>query len=239
MVVIMQSNGFSVEVLVNDQVKPNLHNGEVQIPFGSEYSIKCVNNNPRRAVAKLNIDGDSVGNYLIHAYESINIKRPVAIDCAFKFVDLDSTEAKLAGKSDANYNKIKGTIVVKFQLEKVSQYAAKGITRSYNSSWAKPIPSDKKYYLRNDIKDGCTVGGSVTGEKFTTVNVDTEDNETEIRLFLRGYYLDSVINFPNNNPLVNVAASEFTANNMNFCGRCGLAVSNKTDLYCIKCGNKF
>ncbi len=114
------SNRFVVAVLLNGIPQSELANGVVKLPFGSEYSLRLRNKNNRRAVAKIYVDGDNVsgGGYVIGANSYVDIKRHHDVDRAFKFVDLDSPDAVDFGKNGPNHDKVKGTIEVRFHLER-------------------------------------------------------------------------------------------------------------------------
>lgn len=114
------SNKFVLCVLVNGEPQKELANGVVSLSFGAEYALRLRNKNNRRAVAKIYIDGENVsgGGYVIGANDYVDIKRHHDKDRAFKFVSLDSAEAVDFGKNGPNPDKIKGTIEVRFHLEK-------------------------------------------------------------------------------------------------------------------------
>lgn len=115
------SNRFVMCVLVNGKPVEELANGEVQIPFNTEYVLRFRNKNDRRAVVKFWIDGELVsgGNgYVIPANDFIDIKRHNNRDAAFVLVPLNSGEAVDAGKNGPNYDKQKGVIKAEFTLEK-------------------------------------------------------------------------------------------------------------------------
>ena len=109
-----------MSVYVDGIVQSEKSNGVVTIPFECEYSLHFVNKHNRRAVVKIYIDGSNVsgGGYVINSHSTLNIQRHSDQDRAFKFVDLDSKEAKIAGKSGSNKDKTKGTIEARFYLEK-------------------------------------------------------------------------------------------------------------------------
>lgn len=119
----MYSNKFVVILLVNGQVQQEFANGEVHIPFGSEYSIRFRNKNDRRAVAKLFIDGERMcrGGFIIPAHSYRDIDCSSQTNRKFKFVDLQSTEAQDYGKDQTNADKKMGLIRVEWHLEKVQE----------------------------------------------------------------------------------------------------------------------
>lgn len=107
-------------VLVDGIVQKELANGQVNLPFGSEYVLRFRNKNDRRAVVQIYLDGENVsGNgYIIPANDHVDIRRHHDRDAAFKLVALDSPEAFDAGKNGANEDKQKGVIEARFYLEK-------------------------------------------------------------------------------------------------------------------------
>lgn len=118
------SNRFVMCVVLDGKPVSELANGTVQLPFGSEYSLRFHNKNDRRAVVKFFIDGENVsGNgYVINAHDSIEIHRHAAFDSSFKFVSLESGDAIAQGKSGPNHDKVKGTIEARFYLEKERKF---------------------------------------------------------------------------------------------------------------------
>lgn len=116
----MYSNKFVVAVLVNGIPVQEKANGEIQIPFGTTYSLRFRNKHDRRAVVQFTVDGENVseGGYLIPARSFIDIERHAHSPTKFKFVDLDSPDAVDFGKNGPNLDKEKGTIVAAFFLEK-------------------------------------------------------------------------------------------------------------------------
>lgn len=133
------SNQFVACVLVNSHPQKELANGTVQIPFGTEYSLRCRNKHNKRAVVRLFIDGEEVsGNgYIVPAHDYVDIHRHRHIDKAFKFVSLDSAEAVDFGKNGPNHDKIKGVIEARFYLEKGKPLQA---IPAYNP-WPNPTSS--------------------------------------------------------------------------------------------------
>jgi hypothetical protein len=114
------SNKFVMAVLLNGRPQKEKKNNLVQMPFGTEYSLRLRNKHSRRALVKIYIDGENVsGNgYIIDANDYVDIQRHHDIDRAFKFVPLDSEEAVDFGKNGDNDDKEKGLIEARFYLEK-------------------------------------------------------------------------------------------------------------------------
>lgn len=205
------SNKFIICILFKGKPQKELANGVVELPFGSEYAIRLRNKNSRRAVAVIFVDGENVsgGGYVIKGNDYVDIERHHDKDKAFKFVSLDSGEAADFGKNGPNEDKTKGTIEVKFYLEKelpVPQmpwvYKKKGPFQPPQPYYMCPLPEEEDLFaycthdtsnnvLRSSsskkLDDGCTVEGKSTGQNFTSVHIDTESTFTSIKLFLQGY----------------------------------------------------
>jgi hypothetical protein len=117
------NNRFVITVLQNDRIMKELANGSVPIEFG-EYKIRLRNKHNRRAICRLSIDGENVsaGGFIIPANSFIDIERNADVAKKFKFVSLDSEEAQDFGKDGSNHDKVKGTIVAEFALEKEKLY---------------------------------------------------------------------------------------------------------------------
>lgn len=114
------NNKFVLTVFHNGNIVKELENGQINLPFGSEYKVRLKNKHNRRAICKLFIDGENVsgGGFIIDAHSHIDVERSVDVAKKFKFVSLDSDEAHEFGKNGPNHSKIKGTIRAEFALEK-------------------------------------------------------------------------------------------------------------------------
>jgi hypothetical protein len=114
------SSKFVLAILVDGVPQRENAIGEIQIPFGTEYEIRLRNKNNRQAKVQIDIDGENVsdGGYIVPANGKVDIKRYASHDARFKFVDLDSPDAVDVGKNGPNTDKVKGTIVAHFWLEK-------------------------------------------------------------------------------------------------------------------------
>jgi len=116
----MYSNKFVACVLIDGRPAKEFANGTVNLPFGTEYSLRFRNKHNRRAVVKIFLDGANVSEtgYVIPARGSVDIHRHALEDRAFKFVSLDSEEAIDHGKNGPNNDKKKGLVEARFYLEK-------------------------------------------------------------------------------------------------------------------------
>lgn len=114
------SNKFVVSILVNGRIVDEKVNGEVSIPFGSNYTVRLRNKHAVRAVGKIYIDNENVsgGGYIVEANSYVDIKRHANEDRSFKFVSTKSAAAKKSGKDLSNQNGELGVVEVRFYLEK-------------------------------------------------------------------------------------------------------------------------
>jgi hypothetical protein len=79
------------------------------------------------------------------------------------------------------------------------------------------------------LKDGCTVEGNMSGQRFTSTWVETEDSYTSVKIFLQGFEakVEAVA------PAAPVAAEEGK-----YCHNCGAKVAKKSANFCHVCGAK-
>jgi hypothetical protein len=153
-------NRFVVTIIKDGHIMKELANGSVPIEFGSEYKIRLRNKHNRRAVCNLSIDGENVsgGGFIIPANSFIDIERPVDVAKKFKFVSLESEEAYDFGKNGSNHNKIKGTIVAEFALEKehMFDWVCRPMVKSY------PYGYDNIRYGCDNIVESKTSTGYIS-----------------------------------------------------------------------------
>jgi hypothetical protein len=183
--VVAYSNKFVVSVFVDGQALKEQANGNVNIPFGSEYTIRFRNRNSRRAVVKFTIDGENVsaGGYIIEPHSHVDIERHAEIDRAFKFVSLDSSDAVEVGKNGPNDDKRKGLIEANFYFEKKRDNPK--TVHHYYHHW-------KSYWTYTGINDlwgsgpavygSSTVGHSGTPTSNTFCNLDHGDDELSLNV---------------------------------------------------------
>jgi len=113
---------FVVNVILDNEPIKEIKN-KVVIPFNSEYELLLKNNNNRKAVAKVTIDGaniSSFGDIVIPVNGRIKLERFItdSLDTGkkFKLVPLNHPEV------DDPSRKENGTIRVEFQLEKKREF---------------------------------------------------------------------------------------------------------------------
>ena len=181
---------FVVNVFQDDLIKEI--DGIVIVPFDSEYQLLLKNNNDRRAVAKVIIDGTNIsmhGDIVIPAMSSIKLERFItdSLDKGkrFKFVALDNPEVDDPTRAE------NGLIRVEFQLEEKREYIIYDSPPYYFGEdfrlWA--VPNDSFNYTHNtntSAEPGATIGGSNSDQKFRKVDIELEDKVWVIELRMKG-----------------------------------------------------
>lgn len=206
-----------------NQIVKELANGTVPIEFG-EYTIRLRNRNNKRAICKLSIDGENMldGGVIIPANGFVDIERPTNSTKRFKFVSLDSNEAYEFGKDGPNHDKVKGTIVAEFALEKDTHvYTLKRwddlnwwpdkVYRPYCGSTFRGMSAPATYSatvnnvshqsLDTDcfsdksmgLQDGATVEGSESSQRYSSCVFNDDGNWVTLRLFLQGYEAPQIV----------------------------------------------
>lgn len=98
----------------------------------------------------------------------------------------DSNQSQTFGACDS----LSGNAPLSFMscnTEIPSKGMSSGIVRSCSLGNHSPVPEN--------LQDGCTVEGHITGQNFRTVWCDTESNYTAIKIFLQGYEEEPVVNY--------------------------------------------
>lgn len=240
------SNRFVANVIVDGHIQKESNwnqYGSINIPFGSEYSLRFRNKHNRRAVVKFFIDGENVsGNgYVISASDYIDVERHFDKDRAFKFVELDSEDAYDAGKNGPDDGS-KGLIEAHFYLEKTKPvlwqavandaYWPKlnnphiptcGIPPEIKCSTQAPYGSSRSLTSNTpEMQPGVTVEGNSTGQHFSSAYIEVERNYTTIKLLLKGHLEEEQVD------LMQSVDAVYCTNcgtkrvmKANFCGHCG------------------
>lgn len=121
------SNGFAVAVKVDGKVVQERQDGVVPVPFGSDYVIRLINKNSRRALAKVYIDGQNVsgaGGLVLYPHgdyqgrDVVDLERPTDKAVTFRFASTESRAAAEHGKAGPDVDGDKGLIRVEWTLEK-------------------------------------------------------------------------------------------------------------------------
>ena len=194
------SGNFVVNVLLNNEPVKEI-NGVVVIPFESEYEILIKNNNHRRAVATVTIDGSNISSYgdiVIPPYCSLKLERFITSSLnegkKFKFVPLDNPQV------DDPTREENGIIKVVFKLEKEHYLEWSDETYEIPSPYIWPKDEGFKYYwqwndcddidlfkldtsgnittfLDSSSLDGATIGGSMSDQTFHNIDIETDESE--------------------------------------------------------------
>lgn len=202
----MYSNRFVLAVMINGETLREI-NGNVYLPFNTEYDLRLRNMNLLRAVAKVKIDGIHAtpldGGVVVPAGGTLDLKRFVIdgnLDTGrrFKFVKTSHHEVH------DPFSKDNGIIEVTFELERSQPVQFVGyvdISPSWNSTTVLPTTFNRdscsgvSYNTHNfsklnsltrcaDTEVGATVPGSVSNQKFVSTWIDT-DPATKQTLRLR------------------------------------------------------
>ncbi len=118
-----------------------------------------------------------------------------------------------------------------------SASCSSGYGSSFNMSdqsqqWANPSCSqwpnlNNPHVQTKSLKEGCTVEGSASGQKFCKVNIELEPDYVSLKLVLRGY--------SESRPVAEVVSEAANSH----CTNCGAKKARKADKFCGVCGTKF
>jgi len=105
------------------------HNGEVRLPFGSEYSVLLKNKDSRKAVASISIDGQSVteGRIIVDGFSEVELLgflKGTRVRNKFKFIQ--KTDEIVEHRGDKVDD---GIVTVEYWFEKV--VVEQTITKTY------------------------------------------------------------------------------------------------------------
>ena len=120
MVNMAYNNKFVVTVLINGKPAKETHGNIVEIPYGTNFTLRFRNKHDRRAVVKFSIDGEDASNngYIIPANSFIDIERFASTPRKFVFVEQNSEAAIDYGKN-GEPNSSTGLVLATFYLEMV------------------------------------------------------------------------------------------------------------------------
>jgi hypothetical protein len=111
------SNNLVVAISVNGQILRENQN-TVQLPFGSEYRLEFKNKNTRKALVKVEIDGQNVTEHGLifepgNAYSLEGFKKGLEVISKFKFIEKTKQISNYRGDRIDD-----GIITVKYQFER-------------------------------------------------------------------------------------------------------------------------
>jgi len=165
----------------------------VFLPFNTEYQILIKNNNCRRMLLDIEIDGMSIGNNLIiDANSTGTVERFVNVASKFKFVSLDN-ENVVDPTSKKN-----GEVKIRTVLEEYREYDTKIIPEVgdwvpmnfndiiYRDEIRTDTPNlEKSFYTTcycdclSDSSSGATVEGGKSDQTFNSTYWNGDDSSTE------------------------------------------------------------
>lgn len=224
-----------------------LGNKYVYLPFGSEYSIELRNNNYKRALAKIYIDGTPVtqNGIVINSKTTINLERFIldgnlSKGKRFKFVSVNDSPIHDPNNSQNGVVKIELWLEKDYFISPISSSwwpttplsylggtttllcgtvtCATTTSRNSTSTWL----SDKETF--NNISNttlsntGVTVEGGNSNQQFTVTHpFELETYHTTLELILQG------------------VENEITTSSTMYCTKCGKKVQ-PTHSFCSRCG---
>lgn len=192
-------------------------NGEsVSIPFKSEYSIFMKNQDHRRAMVNIEIDGQNItiDGLIVNGNGQVDLERFIDTNRKFKFIKKSNEIKAYLGESSAD-----STIIIRYSFEKVKSFQEifENVTKHYHSPrpiydpHISPFDPNRVWYASNMtpmcsvsspdivyndsissgsaiINDvGMTVQGSKSNQTFNTVSqFETESEEYVMKFRLIG-----------------------------------------------------
>lgn len=179
--------------------------GIAVIPFESEYKLLLKNNNNRKAVAKITIDGSPISTFwglVINANSEETLERYIteSLDKGkkFKFVPLNHPNV------DDPSRKENGLIRIEFRLAKKQGYIIWDGSEGFfideqfefdvdTSSLTDDVLTDSDIDISNtcvncssSAEPGATIGGSESTQKFHKVDIEFEDKTWVVEIRLKG-----------------------------------------------------
>jgi hypothetical protein len=115
----MQSGKYGVDLVVDGNVISERTDGVVAVPFGKDYAIRLRNDDSRRAVAVIYIDGINVSDdgFVVGERSQWTIERPADKAVTFRLASSQSTAAAEHGKAGEDTHGEKGLIRVEWRAE--------------------------------------------------------------------------------------------------------------------------
>lgn len=238
----MYSNNLAAALVVDGKVLREFGD-TVYMPFGSEYSIRLKNLNSRRALVKIEIDGEEVtdGGLVVGAFKSVDLERFIrngnlSQGNRFKFVERSQKIEEHRGIKTED-----GIISIRYEFEVAKSYPiAKGLstntdlygmgvygttatTRSLPSLPSLESAQVNSYLPVNDT--GITVEGSISNQSFSTTRWEGSDGHKHVlNLKVLGETADNL-----------KVRQPITVKTKLECKTCG-TVNPATSKFCSECG---
>jgi len=214
-------DGFTLNIIHNNKPLREI-DGRVTIPFDEEYQILLKNENKKRCVAKVFVDGtlvSNLGDFVIK--KELKLERFVTESLkegpAFKFVPLDDPGVQDPSNSD------NGLIRVEFRLEKeIEQYIIPQEEEEYRGSWfywngqwyriyISPntyeidsctirtygttdfqISNESNFIPCSSVQPGATIEGSLSHQRFYHIDIELENEFVVLELRIVGIKLELI-----------------------------------------------
>lgn len=231
------SNGYVVAIKAGQNVISERMDGVVPIPYGVDYVIRLTNRNSRRAVARVKIDGNDIGSFVIDPYQTFDLERPEDKAVTFRLVSSHSAAAAAHGKAGADVDGSKGLIQVEWRGELTPPAPRRSslhnsptrwdVVKTYDSipcllSFADSTP--RRLSVADNLGTAVTVEGQYSNQRFTSVEMGTlETHATILTLKLMGYE----------------ATEAVAVVGVNYCPKCRTKTVKPTDKFCRICGTSF
>lgn len=221
----------------------------VYVPFGSEYTILIKNLNAVRALVKVEVDGQDVGNgtkFVVQANSSFELERSVVNNNLsqgnrFKFIERTSNieDHRGIGVSD-------GLVRISFQFEKAPQQLVHPSHHPFHNTWHSHLigsPTASTAVLRSvrsastvtaslsaatptsDV--GITVPGSVSDQTFQSVSSFSVEDQTHVMVMkMLGETASDQVTEPVTVKAKTkcVTCGKFNKATAKFCSECGTAL---------------
>lgn len=189
------ANGMAMAVKVEGKVLREV-NGDVFLPFGSEYSVTLKNLSGRRAVVHVDIDGQRMtdGGLVINSGNSVDLERAIGGNLLegrrFRFIEkTDEIEKHRWNRVDDGLVRV----TYQFELPTVTwtnlnvPFTYTGGTAGASGVASGAAYSSTSVNCSTTNRDGITVEGSRSNQKFNYVNIGLLENEVHsIVMRLRG-----------------------------------------------------
>ena len=230
----MHRKNLVVVVKCNGKILREDTDGNVYLPFGSEYSILLSNKDSRNALVEIEVDGENVLNsskLILSGGKTEEIKgfmRDMHETNRFKFIEKTKEISKFRGDKLDD-----GLVRVSFQFESYSKpyvYPDWSTIRFASNMYGtgdtnlKSIGTPDTYMCSFSSDAGITVKGSKINQNFTYGSIGSLDPEIYV----------ICLNLKGSNKL-NPVQKPITVKTKTQCSTCGR--SNKfTNKFCFNCG---
>jgi len=213
MEIMMYKNNFVVVVKCNGRILRE-RNGNVMLPFGSEYSILLKNLDSRRAVVKVDVDGENVldnDRIIVPAYNTVELKGKMKsgkVRHTFKFIEKTEEISNHRGdRADDGLIRVecwfeKPPVTWIYYQEPLYQFPVQPLVkRSGGDYWSSSEMTTGGMIGASNVnfccnvsasastgKDGITVQGSKTNQDFSYDTVGALETSSHVIVIqLRGF----------------------------------------------------